>query len=542
MKENIQIFKNLIKEKVLLIPMLLTAICSYGYFITNYAIGLDDTSISRYYVEGRAPAMGRYTMYMLERICNVAKFSPFILEFLSVLILMITALVCIVLFEKITKGQIPMAMYSIFGCLFISFPLFNEILIYYVHGTPGIALGYLLTALATLWVFTYIQDQNKKKIGSIIASIIATYFAIGLYESFALVYIMLCATILFLYLVFQKEKLSARRILFWICFFVIPLLLAVVLRSVTYQILALAFDIPNHMRGMGDMKWMLGVNGRENLKTVIREFYAMYGVNALFYMPIRNYLLSMIVFIAYIIVKIIKKKNGWIALGGLGILLSPWLLMPVEGVVTTYRANLGLAFATALAVMLVSYEVYKRIQWKWLVLLVAAIIIYNQSFDLNHWFFVERLKYDYQVEMTSQIYYELAENYDLNKPVVFISNGEIPKEFAKYTHVEYGDKSFQVLEEVENVLGIKLPERFFDSNGYIYAEVPNLWIYNWGQNAFEEGAIEIAKFFAMHGYEIIPGTNGNYQEASVVNIDMPCFPREGSILELDDYIVVKISE
>lgn len=540
MSKNLIQMKKIIEDKVVWIPLLITAICSYGFFITNYAIGLDDTSIPRYYVEGRAPAMGRYTMYLLERIYKVAEFSPFIMEFISILMLMLTAVVCIVLFKNIIKEEIPMVIYSVFACVFISYPLINEVIVYYVHGTPGIALGYLLTTLGILWIYQFIQ--NKKKIGNLIAAIFAVYFAVGLYESFTLLYIMMCAAVLFLYLVFREERLKTKQIITWLVFFIIPILLSVFLRTVTHQILEYAFDIPNHMRGVESMKWIIGENGKENLNTLLREFYAMYVVNALFYLPIRNYILSMVVFLIYVVVKIIKKRNGWIALGGLGIFLSPWLLMPIEGVVTTYRANLGLAFATALAIALVFYEIYKRIKWKWIIVVIATIIIYNQAFDLNHWFYVERLKYDYQVEMTSQIYYELAENYDLSKPVVFISNGEIPKEFAKFTHIEYESSDYNKVKKVVDLFGIELPERFFDSKGYIYAEVPNLWLYNWGQNAFEEGATEIAKFFAMQGYEIVPGTNGNWQEAMTVNVDMPSFPKEGSIIELDRYIVVNISD
>jgi hypothetical protein len=542
MKDNAILFKNIIKEKIIWIPLLFTAICSYGFYITNYAVGLDDTSVVRYYVDGRAPAMGRYSIYMLEWISNVADFSPFILEFMNVIFLSMTAVACIVLFKQILQDTIPMIIYSIFACVFISYPLFNEIFIYYLHGSPGMSLGYLLTVLTTLWTYTYIREQKWKKIQSLFGAIFAIYFAIGIYESFALVYIMLCATTLFLCLVFCDEKFSVKKILTWIGIFIVPIFIAVILRSVTYQMFALISDVPNYMRGMGDLKWIFSSNRNENIRVLFLDYITMYGINAFFYLPIRNYALSMFVFLIYVVIIVVKKKNAWVALGAVGILFAPWLLMPVEGVVTTYRANLGLAFATAFAYMLVFHEVHKWIKWKWIVPLVAGIMIFNQSFDLNHWFYVDHIKYEYQVELSNQIYYELAKNHDLNKPVVFISDEMIPEELASYTHIKYGDKKYQMVEYFQNIFGNKMPERFFDDVGYLYVEVPNLWFYTWGQNAFEEGPVEISKFYSTLGYEIIPGTTGNYQEAKIVNADMPGFPKDGSIIELDKYIVVKLSD
>lgn len=347
---------------------------------------------------------------------------------------------------------------------------------------------------------------------------------------------------MFLYLVYEEDRLNTKRILQWLVFFVIPLFIAVILRSVTYYTFAEVLELQNYMRGMSDIKWVFGLERSKQMKSLILNFFSMYGVNAFFYLPIRNYVVSMVAFIVLVVIKIIKKKNGWVLLGGLGMLMSPWLLMPIEGLVTTYRANLGLAFATAFAFMLVFYEINKKIVWKWMIPLIAGIMIFNQSFDLNHWFYIDHMKYEYQAELANQIYNELEESYDLAKPIVFLSGEEIPEAFAKYTHVGYEDETYKIIENIENFFGIKLPSRFFDSYGYAYAEVPDLWFYTWGQNAFEEGSTEIAKFFSMHGYEITPSTNENWQEAKWITEEMPCFPKEGSIAEFDYYIVVKLSE
>jgi len=541
MGENYKIFKAFIKNRFIIFPILFTAICAYGFYIVQYSIGLDDTSVIRYYVDGRAPAMGRYTMYLLDHVLKVAVFSPFILEFINVVLLVVTAIIWMTLIKKIVGEKIPDVLYTIFACIFISFPLFNEIFVYYVHGSPGISLGYGLIAFAVLSVFTYLDQKQWKNKGSLLCGIICFYFALGLYESFALVYIMACSAVFFLYAIFREEKFTWKKVFSWIGIFILPILVGIIFRSITFWILSTIANLPNHMRGVMDFKWIFREGGKEQAHKLIVEFFGMYGVNAFFYIPIRNYLLSMVALLIYTIVKIIRKKNGWIAIGAFGILVSPWLLMPVEGVVTTYRANLGLAFACALSLLLIFYELYKRIKYKWILVLFAGIIIYNQSFDLNQWFYLEHVKYEYQEELTSQIYYTLATDYDLDKKIVFIGDIELPDELARYTHVLYGSKDIKIIQFLENKMGITLSDRFFDSLGYVYAEVPNLYLYRWGQDAFEEGSIELAKFYAMQGYKILPGTLGNWFEAKFLCQDAPCFPAKGSIIEFDDYIVVKLA-
>jgi hypothetical protein len=464
------------------------------------------------------------------------------MEFIGLLLLMITAIIWIAFFMKIIGDKIPMVVYTVFACVFISFPLFQEILVYYVHGSPGISLGYALIALTMLSLVTYLEKKEWKKIKPLLLSIVCFYFALGLYESFVLVYIMACAVTLFLFAIFRDEKYTIKKFLTWILVFLIPMLLGIAFRSVTFYILSIVADIPNFMRGVTDLNWMFGETAKTQWSTLKIEFFGMYFVNAFFYLPIRNYLLSMVALFIYTIVKSIRKKNGWIVVGAVGIFLSPWLLMPIEGVVTTYRANLGLSFACALAIMLVFYEVYTHIKYKWIWVLLAGIIIYNQSFDLNQGFYFEEKKYEYQVELTNQIYYKLAAEYDLTKKIVFIGDVELPETFAEYTHVLYQSEKYQILDLFEERMGITLSKRFFDEYGYVYNEVPDLYLYRWGQSAFDEGAVELASFFAMHGYHILPGDLGDWYEAKVLCKDAPVFPKEGSVIEFDEYIVVKLGE
>lgn len=52
---------------------------------------------------------------------------------------------------------------------------------------------------------------------------------------------------------------------------IIPAMATVILRSVTYYAFAEVLKLPNYMRGMGDIKWMLGIERSEDLKSLILD-------------------------------------------------------------------------------------------------------------------------------------------------------------------------------------------------------------------------------------------------------------------------------
>jgi len=43
---------------------IVVAIVTYGFFLTHASIGLDDTGIERYFIEGWAPYVGRWVLFL----------------------------------------------------------------------------------------------------------------------------------------------------------------------------------------------------------------------------------------------------------------------------------------------------------------------------------------------------------------------------------------------------------------------------------------------------------------------------------------------
>lgn len=58
----------LCKNKVYLLPLVLTAVLAYGFMVTHPAVGIDDTPYAYYFQEGLAAIVGRWVLYLLNKV------------------------------------------------------------------------------------------------------------------------------------------------------------------------------------------------------------------------------------------------------------------------------------------------------------------------------------------------------------------------------------------------------------------------------------------------------------------------------------------
>ena len=64
--------------------LLLTAVCAYGYKVTNVTIGIDDTPSLYYFEEGLIAIVGRWVLFLLNKVIFLAEFVPFVTDFIAV--------------------------------------------------------------------------------------------------------------------------------------------------------------------------------------------------------------------------------------------------------------------------------------------------------------------------------------------------------------------------------------------------------------------------------------------------------------------------
>lgn len=154
--------KAFLENKIFVILLILTAIGCYGFKMMHPTIGIDDTPYEYYFSDGLIVVVGRWVLFLLNRILDIGQFAPFLTDFAAVLLLMIAAVLWCVVFHRIFGEEIPKWGYLFFACLFISNPLISEVFTYFLHN--GIAIGYTFSALAVLFFMEGLEQKGKTKL------------------------------------------------------------------------------------------------------------------------------------------------------------------------------------------------------------------------------------------------------------------------------------------------------------------------------------------------------------------------------------------
>ena len=328
MKESLDELK---KHRWYLICLGITIFLSYCFFWTHPAMGVDDTCVQRYFADGFAPTQGRWTIFLLNKIFHVAEFSPFIVDFIGTAFVAAAAVVLSLLFSRLSGGKITWPALTVFSCLMVSYPLIGEVFVYYLHN--GIGLAYLLTAGVTSYMV--FEKRNRKYLA---ASLVLTA-ALSCYESFAMVYVLCIALAIFVQMYFSEQEINLKKYIKVVFLSVIPLICAMILRSVIADLICAALGKnPNMFSLASAVQWLFSPNILSSIKGMISLFGRYYIVNGLANFGVAIYLISAVFFGVMILVITLRQRKPVFLLNGLVILLSPWLLSFLQGTVTPYRS------------------------------------------------------------------------------------------------------------------------------------------------------------------------------------------------------------
>ena len=77
LKEDISFFLH---QKMFVVILALTAVGSYGFAVTHESIGIDDTMVDVYLNDGIEVLMGRWTIYLINKLFYLGEFMPHITE------------------------------------------------------------------------------------------------------------------------------------------------------------------------------------------------------------------------------------------------------------------------------------------------------------------------------------------------------------------------------------------------------------------------------------------------------------------------------
>ncbi len=582
MREWIKDFTDFWKNKYYVMALSLTAVLSFGYLVTHQTVGIDDTPYAYYFEEGLAVIVGRWLMFLINRVFHISDFAPFVTDLAGVLILMAAVTVWCVLMKRIFRGKIPMVGYILYACLFLSNPLHSEVFTYYLHN--GVATGYLFTgiSLCCFWDGVCLLRAEaegqacKQKIGRKLGltlkqwllSAVCLWIAMGCYESFMVVYlagvcVVLCSGLL------CGEK--GHKIFRALCIAAGIAVCGMILRSLMVAGVTAVFGLGylkevESQRSITEMLgWMRDSENEGLLGMILKRIFVMYGVFAYAYYPIKIYVISCVAVGLVSVWMGIRRRNLWIPVLAIGSFIASYVLVIIEGKATFYRSAQFLPMVSAWGLLLIVYvaggigATLKRVSasggqqkdvrdmvgirkvatvLQGIVCAALVVTLWNQCTDMNKWFYIDDMKYQDAKDTVSKVAYELEKNFDTSKPIAFTGTYLVPRSIIADAYIEYNSEIFYKMKSITDVIDVHLLDKFYRDYGVWVAQTPSLSVIDWGRDAFNSGE-ELERFFGMHGHEIQTLDDWElYQEVKQQAIEMPSFPEEGSIVDMGEYIIV----
>ena len=553
--------------------LLLTAVCAYGYKVTNVTIGIDDTPSLYYFQEGLIAIVGRWVLFLLNKVISLAEFVPFVTDFAAVVLLIAAAIVWSALFYSVFGEKIPVVGYAFFAAVFVSCPLISEVFTYFLHN--GIAIGYLSCAVSLCFMREWQSSIRKQRKGSglgeklfcpavtkLAAAAVFLWIAMGCYESFMILWL----AGLLLLLLSERIRLGTERtartgergVFGTLAGGALAALAAVLLRSLMIVVLTKAFRL-EYLQGEAVQRsvtemlgWMVQPGAFGELAMILKRTFVLYGVFAYAYLPIRIFVLSAVVITVVTLVRVIRGRDLWPLILLPAAYLAAFSLLFIEGKATLYRSAQFVPVFCGYGALLFAYIIYELtgspgrgvhrklcLGMRGIAVAVLVVITWNQCMDMTKWFYIDKQKYDAAVKTVDQIALDLERDFDTSKPVIFTGNYEIPYSIVKDAYVSYGDRKYYKMKRLTDLIDPDLLDKYNrGSKGVWVAQTPALSVIDWGRYAFDSDA-ELVRFFEMHGHRLVACEDiDRYAEAEEESLNLPEYPQDGYIVDKGDYIIV----
>lgn len=546
LREDIAYF---LKQKFFMVMLCITAIGCYGFSITHEGMGVDDVIIEEYFERGLAVIHGRWTLFLLNRLFHFGEYMPYITELAGMLLLIASSVLFCVLLRRLLGGAIKGSLcYTAFACTFVSCPFISEVNVYYCHN--GADLGYGLCALALILFLDSLDHKGKKYIVRMLGSMLLLCMAVGCYESFLIMYIVGVLLILFFRGITDQEKVTFKLLMRSLLSIICLAAGCIVLRTMIRNVICFLFSIQetgseNGFRGVGyQIKTLIeSSNFLSEAAMLLKRYWLVYCVNGLVYFPVTVYMVSAIAFGAASVVYAVKKRNFWYPILFIGMMLVPVTLSFLQMKAPLYRTCQYMPLFVASAVVLL-YLALVNLRWKKIGTTVYAVLIaalvWNQSFEANRNFYVDYMKYEYDKETLIEIAHQISREYGTGMPVIFTGDYYPPYELVKYYYAPYYSSEFERIQAVAQLSGDPhLIEKYYTPYGYYFGGEAQFSVIDWGLWAFGKPGEQLVRFLEMHGYSLRTTEDESIlKRAQDFAETMPRWPMEGSITEMDGYVIV----
>lgn len=446
-------------------------------------------------------SIGRQGALFTKNILGMRWFNPIFATLCGYLLIGIVGVLFGYMFWRISKRD--SILYSAFGFICFTSPVMAE-QFYFNLQIFEIAWAYFMCVCAVLFSYYGIL---KKRLISCILSVGSTIWIFSTYQTFVALYIaVVVVCFIFLYNRCSVET-SNEGIPYWTLIFgLISLFLAAfVINSV---ITNRFFSTSDYLSG----KILWRVRPFEQcISNVITHIIEGFLGHRVFYSPCYYVLaISTIVFSSIRILQS-RKKTGWIAiLAVIGLQITPFMLTILIGEEPAVRAQLVYPFVLGSDILLLNCFLPKHKIWKMGLALLTIFLCWTQLLVTERLIYTDNVRVQEDLRLVSALEQELAGKIESGKKVVFVGVYECKLNAACLRGQMIGQSIFKWDSEVD--------PKYMNSTRRICAISRTL------------------------GLEFEGGNAEQTMEARRIAQDMPCWPKEGSVIDAEDFIVVKLSE
>lgn len=499
--------ETILKNKRLIIAVIIVTVLGFGFTITNFSIGVDDPAVYHYLhsnSSGNMIQQGRILHVLIDKLTGGRlTFIPFLNDFIGAALFGFSSLVFCGLFQYVTDGKLNDIELMAFAGIYISYSIISEKFIYNLDVIVTM-LSYVCVAYSLALVCEFFNGGGGKQIKPLLLSCLVLTVGLGSYESFVFVYVCGVFAIFVIECIVGEKKLTFKDVLFRGLMFLLILIAAMIIYYLTvFLVQALTGQLGRFYRTTALQKNGI-IYGLIEIARTIRR-----AISVSSYLPMQEFFVFSIIGFVLTIVYSIKRKSFVLTLCCLALFISNFGIHMVTGNFF-YRASQTLCLFIAFALLLLAFSLRKLKLGKTLLPALVGLLIFVQLADLNLSFYHDYSRYKKDEFVINTIATRLVSECNVNKPVVFTSVN---------TSGEY-----QVA--------------YLNSRGF--GQVNGASAIYWGCQTFKEPTSPIMlNLFRMHGYNfLIEATPEQAERGNKLAENMECWPKQGCIQEFDDIIVV----
>ena len=350
MKAYVRTIRSLLARPGYTLPLLFTALLSYGYSAAHRAMGIDDLIRGMYTKDGLYIGTGRLAGYLTMLLLGKEGSETALQVIAGVLLLLLGAAAACALFRGPSDDPVPVPSCAVFSCLLISFPMNADAWIY-ADTAFMIRVGYLLAPVSVAFLIDFTE---RKKLLSLLLSVLCLAWCAGSYEGILPVYVCYCCMCLLLGQVRADRRSDAPgrslRLALWMVF---SLLAAVLVSRALSRLVAILFRIPAWVQPTQSILWMDGsLPVSERFLYLLRNIFSRMVLPGAFSLPFTLLDLAWLISACLLIKATLKRPLAIPAVFGMAV--SPLLLSLLNGTLLPFRTcQAAAAFVACTAMLLV---------------------------------------------------------------------------------------------------------------------------------------------------------------------------------------------